>query len=108
SFRLLLRPLGVALSSIFEVERAEWAFYVRYIRQGMIVFDVGAYVGELSLLFSRFCGQQGQVHAFEPSKASFKRLRTICKLPNRGNIVPNHLALADKEGVVKLNVYSDD
>jgi len=106
--RLLLRPLGIALSSIFEVERAEWAFYVRYLRPGMIVFDVGAHVGELSSLFSRFCGQQGQVHAFEPSSASFERLKAICKFPNRENITPNYLALADKEGMVKLNVYSDE
>ena len=106
--RLLLRPFGGSLASIFEVERAEWAFYVKYIRQGMIVFDVGANVGELSLLFSRFCGQEGQVHAFEPSKASFDRLKVICKLPNRENIRPNHLALADKEGVVKLYVYGDE
>ena len=51
----------------------------------MIAFDVGANIGELSLLFSRFVGNLGQVHAFEPSKAVFSRLEDIIRLSNKKN-----------------------
>lgn len=49
-----------------DVERAEQSFYLSYLRENMVTFDVGANIGELSLLFSRFIGVSGEVHAFEP------------------------------------------
>lgn len=107
--QFIRRPLGVSSpASHAEVERAEWVFYIRYLRERMVVFDVGSHVGELTLLFSRFAGQQGQVHAFEANSATFKRLKAVCQLTGRKNVVLNHLAVADKEGVVKLHVYDDE
>jgi FkbM family methyltransferase len=97
-----------APASPYEVERAEWAFYIRYLREGMVVFDAGANVGELTLLFSHFIGLRGQVHAFEASGATFQRLTTICELAGCKNVALNHLALADSEGLVHLHVYDDD
>ncbi len=90
-----------------DVERAERIFYLEFLRDGMTVFDVGANVGELSLLFSRFVGESGNVHAFEASGATFKRLKTICQTADERNVTLNHLALADKTGVIKLNIYED-
>lgn len=95
-------------ASPIEVERAEQIFYINYLREGMVVFDAGANIGELTLLFSRFAGQEGRVHAFEASSTVFKRLSTICSLSGRKNIILNHRALADKEEYVKLYVYDDD
>lgn len=92
-------------SSPFDVERAEQTFYINHLREGMIVFDVGAHVGELTLLFSRFVGQHGQVHAFEASGETFERLQIVCEATNRQNIVLNHVAIMDKEATVKLHVY---
>lgn len=99
---------GSSLTTPIEVEQAEQIFYINYLRNGMIAFDVGANVGELTLLFSRFVGLSGQVHAFEPSSAVFNRLNTICNLAGRKNITLNHKALADKEGYVQLYVYDDE
>lgn len=91
-----------------DVERAEWTFYTKYLREGMVVFDVGAYIGELTLLFSRFVGVQGQVHAFEAGSVNFSRLQTVCQSAGRKNINLNHAALADKQGIIKLHVYDDE
>jgi FkbM family methyltransferase len=90
-----------------EVDRAEWMLYIKHLREGMIAFDVGAHVGELSLLFSRLVGTQGLVHSFEASSATFERLRTICELAGRRNVVLNHLAVAEKEGTVRLYCYDE-
>ena len=100
------RPQAQAASFI-EVERAEQIFYLQYLREGMTVFDVGANVGELTLLFSRFTGN-GQVHAFEASSSGYERLKTVCRAAARRNVVLNHVAVTDKEGTASLHVYDEN
>jgi FkbM family methyltransferase len=110
--RRLRRPRDAGASrgpaSFAEVERAERIFYLEYLREGMTVFDVGANVGELSLLFSRFVGAAGSVHAFEPSRAGFERLEAVCRAAALRNVRLNRLALAEEEGPLSLHVYDDD
>lgn len=95
-------------SSFVEVERAERIFYLEYLREGMTVFDVGANVGELTLLFSRFVGGGGSVHAFEPTGAGFERLSAVCRAASLRNVRLNRLAVAEKDGAVRLHVYDDE
>ncbi|MDT7687773.1 MAG: hypothetical protein QOE46_532 [Acidobacteriota bacterium] len=109
----LRRTRGAAASSksnasFIEVERAERIFYLEYLREGMTVFDVGANVGELTLLFSRFVGAGGSVHAFEPCGPAFERLETVCRAASLRNVRLNRLALAEVEGTVSLQVYDED
>ncbi len=93
-----------AVSNFAEVERAERIFYLEKLRENMVVFDVGANVGELTLLFSRFAAE---VHAFEAGFETFKRLETVCRASQRSNVRLNHLALSDKKGSIKMNIYDD-
>jgi FkbM family methyltransferase len=102
---LARRPAQSA--AMIEVERAEKMFYLEYVRQGMVVFDVGAGVGELTLLFSR-CVGAGQVHAFEASSRVFERLQTILNTSARPNISAHHLAVTEAEGTTRLYVYDDN
>ncbi len=90
-----------------EVERAEQMFYLKYLREGMTVFDVGANIGELSLLFSRCVRSTGQVHSFEASNETFNKLSRICQLAGRSQIKLNHVAVSDKEETVNLYVYEE-
>lgn len=107
--RRLRRTRGVgAPASFAEVERAERIFYLETLREGMTVFDVGANVGELTLLFSRFVGASGSVHAFEPCGQAFERLETVCRAASLRNVRLNRLALAEAEGSVSLHVYDED
>jgi FkbM family methyltransferase len=62
-----------------DVERAEYCFYINYLRPGMIVFDVGANVGGLTVLFHKFVSLGGSVHAFECNAGTFKRLELVMK-----------------------------
>lgn len=97
-----------APATFVEVERAERIFYLEYLREGMTVFDVGANVGELTLLFSRFVGASGGVHAFEPCGQSYERLEAVCRAASLRNVRLNRLALAEEEGSVSLHVYDED
>jgi FkbM family methyltransferase len=90
------------------VEQSEQIFYISYLKAGMTAFDVGANMGEITLLFSRFVGSSGQVHAFEASQETFEQLTTVCQIANRGQIQLNHCAVADTEGVLQFNVYDQE
>ncbi|HEX7808284.1 MAG TPA: FkbM family methyltransferase, partial [Thermoanaerobaculia bacterium] len=100
--REMLRGRGKTTASFEEIERAERQFYLDFVRDGMIVFDVGAHVGELTLLFARGAGR---VHAFEAGRRSFERLTAACH--EQRNVVLNHVAVSDREGEIALNVYDD-
>lgn len=91
-----------------DVERAKQIFYIKYLREGMIVFDVGAHVGELSLLFSHFMGPTGKVYYFEASRSVFEKLTKVCQLVGRPQIKLNHKAITGKVGIVKLYVYDEE
>jgi FkbM family methyltransferase len=50
----------------------------RYVRQGMVVMDVGANIGYLTLFFCKSVGPGGAVYAFEPEPDNFGELaRTV-------------------------------
>lgn len=98
---------AVAPATFLEVERAERIFYLETLREGMTVFDVGANVGELTLLFSRFVGAGGSVHAFEPCEQAFGRLEAVCRATSLHNVRRKRLALAEDESPVSLHVYDE-
>ena len=89
------------------IEKQEQIFYINNINRGDIVFDVGANVGELTLLFSRFVDVGGQVHSFEPTPSTFKKLSSIVKIANKTNVKLNNLAVSDKPGLISFNLYEE-
>lgn len=97
-----------AVAGFHEVERAEYAFYLSYLQPGMTVFDVGANVGDLTVLFSRFITPGGVVHAFEPVPSTFERLTAVTEAGARSNVVLNRIALGADSGSVIMNVYDDE
>lgn len=92
----------------YETEKAEQTFYIDYLQPGMVAFDVGANIGEISLLFSRFVGANGQVHSFECTSDTFSRLQEIISTARRNFITLNNACLSDKEGTVPFHVYDDE
>ena len=91
-----------------EVEEAEMEFYKNTIRKGLIVFDVGASIGQFSTMFSELVGREGEVHCFEASSKTFQRLESECRKSRFNNLFLNHLAVSDQPGIVYLNIYDDD
>jgi FkbM family methyltransferase len=103
-FRMLKhKPL-----SQYETEKAEQIFYIQYLQPGMVAFDVGANIGELTLLFSRFVAPQGQVHSFECSPNTFNRLNEIISNSNRTNIIANCVCLSEAIGTANFHIFDED
>lgn len=82
----------------------EKRLFLRLIRPGWTVCDVGANRGHFTELFSELSGPSGAVHAFEPSPATFASLQSaVAKLPSARNIRLHRLALSDQDGIGSLH-----
>ena len=75
----------------------------KYLKPGMIFFDIGAHFGYFTLLSSFLVGNKGQVHAFEPTPSSFSILRSNAS--NRDNVVLNNSAVLSKRKIIFINDY---
>jgi FkbM family methyltransferase len=79
--------------------------FLRGIKKGAVVFDVGANMGEFTLLLSHVVGPKGKVYAFEPVPPTFEILsKNIAKSSVKGHVVLNECALSDHQGSAKIYV----
>jgi FkbM family methyltransferase len=72
------------------------------IGRGSTVFDVGAHVGEWTLLFSELVGPSGRVVAFEPDPVARASLRNNLEMNGISNVTVQQESLSDKAGKVLL------
>lgn len=76
-----------------------------YCRFGDTVVDVGANIGEVSIVTSQRVGAAGQVFAFEPQPRIYRYLLGNLSLNGCGNVIVRNLALGSAPGRVRM---SDD
>jgi FkbM family methyltransferase len=84
----------------FEPETFE--FIQSYIQPGMIFLDIGANVGQYTLLGSQLVGPGGKVYAFEPHPILSSVLSRNVGLNECSNVLCEKLAVAEREGVQTL------
>jgi FkbM family methyltransferase len=95
---------NIYIDGVFEPDC--WNFVKKFLKLGMIVFDLGANLGQYTLLAARCVGQQGQVHSFEPSHRMFRELKFNVELNGLSQIcVLNDVAVCDTCGTAKLSRY---
>ena len=91
-------------------ESEETAFIVKMARKKnySIIFDIGANIGLYSVLLGRAL-KNCTIHAFEPSRSTFRLLKENIAMNNLGGIVTLHpMALSDKAGVQSFFETTDD
>lgn len=87
-------------------ERAETSFVMKHLQPGMVFFDVGANLGQYTLIGAQRVGITGQVHSFEPSNRMFGELQYNVGLNVFSDICTlNKMAVSDNEGTARLSVY---
>jgi len=87
----------------------EKKIFLSLIRDGDVVFDIGANRGQFTRLFSDLAGKKGAVHAFEPVPATFAML--FATMNNWGgfkNFTLNNFALGDMEGTIEMHLPAND
>lgn len=75
-----------------------------YLTPGMSFYDVGANGGYFTLFAAKRVGPRGAVFAFEPVEERFQELQANVGFNTFSNIKAYQLAVADRDGVVELNV----
>jgi len=66
---------------------------VKYIKNGMVIFDVGAHVGYTALFFSKLVSDSGSVHAFELIPSTANMLGNTINNANKSNIFIHNVGL---------------
>jgi FkbM family methyltransferase len=70
-------------------------FLKSFLRPGMSFWDVGAHIGEHTLLAARAVGNTGEIHAFEPSPDIYSLLSSNIRSNGLENVAVNQLAVSN-------------
>ncbi len=88
-------------------EPEDVAAFRTFMKPGSVVFDVGANIGQYSLLASKLVGEGGQVYAFEPSPDVLNKLQENIKLNSAENIEVVAKAVTAKSGRMQFYTASE-
>ncbi|HKP47724.1 MAG TPA: FkbM family methyltransferase [Pyrinomonadaceae bacterium] len=78
-----------------------------FIKEGDVLFDIGANVGAYSLVAAKFFNGKVKVYAFEPAIFNFSQLcRNIQLNKSQDTIVPLALALSDETTIGQFNYHN--
>jgi FkbM family methyltransferase len=123
--RIVLRELGLRTAESFTYPGLERRFVVGFdpvwrwigkgirepgvlrfakdrIRSGSTVLDVGAHVGEWTLLFSELVGESGRVISFEPDPVARASLEKNLEMNGISNVQVEEKGVSDKAGKALL------
>ncbi len=100
----LKRRYGFGFKPKFHFVSKEDEFFMKYDFEGKTVFDVGAYVGLVTMFFARTVGQNGNVFSFEPNPRNYEELIYNVKLNGFSNITTMQLGLGEKHEKLKFAV----
>lgn len=88
-----------------EPETADFMF--RFLQPGMVLVDIGAHIGEYTLLAASTVKQSGEVHAFEPQSKMFPLLKENVHLNNFNHVILNRVAVSDRVGEIEFEVFNE-
>jgi FkbM family methyltransferase len=92
-----------------EVESLMANLFASVIRPGMVVLDIGAFVGWYTLLAARQVGLQGKVYAFEADPRNYQLLSENLRLNHfDSRVVSLPKAVSDKAGSQRFYLHGGD
>lgn len=86
-------------------EKYQSKLFLKYIKKGDIVVDIGAHIGYYTLLAAKKVGKRGHVYAFEPDSKNYSLLTKNLRENGYENVTLVHAAVSDKVGSVNLYVH---
>lgn len=90
-----------------EFEEDVCAFFRWFLRPGMVVLDLGANIGQYTLLAAKRVGDQGRVYAFEPATAEYRKLAANVARNRFRNVVIEKRAVGAEPGTALLHTCAD-
>jgi len=108
--RLKLAPStassGIYLNQGFS-DSTNARLFLDFLGPGMVAFDVGAHIGEYTVLFGSAVGSGGCVHAFEPDLKVLPFLHDNVEINHLTNVTVNGVAMADTKGSESFTPQTD-
>jgi FkbM family methyltransferase len=109
---LFLNPADHSLTptlwagDLWEATETHW--FVRSLRPGDVVVDVGANIGYYTVLAGHLVGESGRVYAFEPDPISFEYLSKNVRLNGLRNVVLEQKAVSNESGTIRLYLADEN
>lgn len=75
---------------------------VSHLREGEVLYDIGAHAGFMTVLGCRLVGEAGEVHSFEPIGTNVLCLQRNLNLNGFTNAEIHRLAICDFDGVARM------
>jgi len=98
-------PIETLLTrQIFDIE---FRALSKLVRKNSVVFDIGAHIGLHSVMFGRWSGTSGVVHAFEPVPQIYNLLRETIALNRMHHVTPHNLGFMNKASNMEMNIFED-
>lgn len=94
--------LGLALEYYGECCEHEVELFRQLVKPNMVIWDVGANIGVLTIPFAHLAGDQGHVISFEPQPEVFHLLATNVAINGFSNIRAMPFALGNKQGILNI------
>lgn len=76
---------------------------LKYLKPGMIFFDIGAHIGYETLLSSKIVGDEGKVFSFEPTPSTYNLLYKNTRKAE--NVITNNVAVWSKSAILNFFDY---
>lgn len=86
-----------------EFERSVGLLFESIVKPDWVIYEVGGHIGYWALVLSRLCGENGQVHVFEPSRLNFARLYGNLQANALSNVTPYNLAVSEQDGPLSFS-----
>ncbi|MBL7910340.1 MAG: FkbM family methyltransferase [Bacteroidia bacterium] len=75
----------------------------------MVVFDIGAHLGLMSIICAQLLQKKGKVYSFEPTPKTFEILKKVIKLNNASDVViPINKAVAKENKIIDFYLSVED
>lgn len=85
----------------------EYRFARSFIKDGMVIFDVGANIGEFTNYILSL-GENLELHCFEPVCLTYERLKKRLENHTGGvRLFLNPVGLSDRQGDATINIYGE-
>jgi FkbM family methyltransferase len=97
-----------SLTTYILLEQEDWFeseihFIRKFLKKGMNCIDIGSNYGIYTLAIAKCIGDNGHIHAFEPTKSIMPYFLWSIRNNNFNNIIYNQYALSDKTGIALLS-----
>lgn len=99
-------PIGA--DDLSDHENSERTLLKKLVKPGMVAFDVGANIGDYSIILSRLVGNSGAVYAFEPASTTFRKLEQRLNRYECNNVLVYEQATYSENTSILFNQFPED